>query len=177
MLTHQGWRKCTPHSRSGGTRPQGRALDWELSRRRAAERGRTARPLVSMACSDDPAGIVFPGGARGLEPPTPCLQSYVSTRVSGPDLGNRLSLSDRQVPLRTGANGSLMARDLGLGGRAVFRCPRPPELMGLALTCMRIEPGKGRDFPVARPTPPTQTQGGHGHRPVPVRTIGRPCAD
>jgi len=46
----------------------------------------------------------------GLEPPTPCLQSDVFSRVSGLDLGNRLSLSDRYVPLRTGGNGTLMAR-------------------------------------------------------------------
>ena len=47
---------------------------------------------------------------------TTCLQSDVSTRVSGSDLGNRLSLSDRDVPLGTEGNGTLMARDLGLAG-------------------------------------------------------------
>ena len=52
----------------------------------------------------------------GLEPPTPCLQSDVFTRVSGLDLHNRLSLSDRHVRLATGVNGTLMARDLGLDG-------------------------------------------------------------
>jgi hypothetical protein len=46
--------------------------------------------------------------------PSTCLQSDVSTRVSGSDLGNRLSLSDRDVPLGTEGNGTLMARDLGL---------------------------------------------------------------
>ena len=42
----------------------------------------------------------------GLEPPTPCLQSDVYARVLGPDLRNRVSLSDRYVPLETG--GTLM---------------------------------------------------------------------
>jgi hypothetical protein len=54
---------------------------------------------------------------RGLEPLTPCLQSDVFIRVSGLDLRDRLSLSDRHVPLWHGGNGTLMARDLGLGGR------------------------------------------------------------
>jgi hypothetical protein len=46
----------------------------------------------------------------GLEPPTPCLQSDVSIRVTGLDLHHRLAVSDRYVPLRTEANGTLMAR-------------------------------------------------------------------
>jgi hypothetical protein len=57
---------------------------------------------------------------RGLEPLTPCLQSDVFIRVSGLDLRDRLSLSDRHVPLWPGGNGTLMARDLGLGGRKDF---------------------------------------------------------
>jgi hypothetical protein len=52
---------------------------------------------------------------RGLEPLTPCLQSDVSTRVSGPDLRNRLSLSDRHVPLRTGGNDAPMFVKLFVG--------------------------------------------------------------
>src|SRR5215470_10782625 len=50
------------------------------------------------------------GGAKGTRTPDPCLQSDVSARVSGPDLHNRVSLSDRYVPLGTGGNGTLMAR-------------------------------------------------------------------
>jgi hypothetical protein len=45
---------------------------------------------------------------RGLEPLTPCLQSDVFSHVSGLDLGNRLSLSDRYVPLGTGGNDAPM---------------------------------------------------------------------
>jgi hypothetical protein len=82
---------------------------------------------------EDRAGVVSQVELGGLEPPTPCLQSDVSTRVSGPDLGNRLSLSDRHVPLRTGVNGTLMARDLGLGDRTVLRCPLSPDPMGFGL--------------------------------------------
>jgi hypothetical protein len=52
-----------------------------------------------------------------------CLQSDVSTPVSGSDQGNRLPLSDRRVPLRTAANGTLMARDLRAEGLAAR--PRP----------------------------------------------------
>jgi hypothetical protein len=46
------------------------------------------------------------------------LQSDVSTRVSSPDLRDRLSLSDRHVPLRTGGNGTLMARGSWSAGPA-----------------------------------------------------------
>ena len=42
----------------------------------------------------------------GPELPTPCLQSDVSTRVGGSDVGNQLPLSDRHVPLRTVVNGT-----------------------------------------------------------------------
>jgi hypothetical protein len=59
--------------------------------------------------------VIFVGEFRlvelgGLEPPTPCLQSDVSIRVTGLDLYHRLAVSDRYVPLRTEANGTLMAR-------------------------------------------------------------------
>jgi hypothetical protein len=43
-------------------------------------------------------------------PLIPCLQSDVSIRVSGSDLGKRLSLSGRHVALVTVVNGTLMAR-------------------------------------------------------------------
>jgi hypothetical protein len=51
----------------------------------------------------------------------PLLASDVSTRVSGLDLPNRLSLSERHVPLETGGNGTLMARDLGTRACAQHR--------------------------------------------------------
>jgi hypothetical protein len=68
---------------------------------------------------------------RGLEPLTPCLQSDVFACVSGSDLHSRLSVRDRHVPLRTGVNGTLMARDLGLGRRrqrVASTAPSPGEL-------------------------------------------------
>jgi hypothetical protein len=41
---------------------------------------------------------------------TPCLQIAVIARVTGAHLGGRLSVYDRDVPLGTGVNGTLMAR-------------------------------------------------------------------
>jgi hypothetical protein len=43
----------------------------------------------------------------GLEPPTPCLQSDVYGRCDGPDLARQLSVSSREIPQRTPANGTL----------------------------------------------------------------------
>lgn len=37
----------------------------------------------------------------------PCLQIVVIVRVSRPELGGRMSVSDRGVPLLTGVNGTL----------------------------------------------------------------------
>jgi hypothetical protein len=48
----------------------------------------------------------------------------VSTRVSGSDLGNRLSLSDRYVPPRTEVNGTLMAQRSRLEYPATSSRPR-----------------------------------------------------
>jgi hypothetical protein len=39
-----------------------------------------------------------------------CLQIAVIVRVSRPELGGRMSVSDRGVPLLTGVNGTLMVR-------------------------------------------------------------------
>jgi hypothetical protein len=44
------------------------------------------------------------GGARGLEPLTPCLQSDVSARCGSADLARQLSVSSREVPLPTAGN-------------------------------------------------------------------------
>jgi hypothetical protein len=43
----------------------------------------------------------------------PCLQSDVYTGSGGADLAGRLSVSSREIPQATPANGTLMARDLG----------------------------------------------------------------
>jgi hypothetical protein len=43
---------------------------------------------------------------RGLEPLTPCLQSDVSRRCDRADLASQLSVSSREVPLLTSANGT-----------------------------------------------------------------------
>ena len=48
--------------------------------------------------------------SRGLEPPTPCLQSDVYVRPRGADLAIRLSVSSRKIPQWTPVNGTLMAR-------------------------------------------------------------------
>jgi hypothetical protein len=47
---------------------------------------------------------------RGLEPLTPCLQSDVYARCDGADLARQLSVSSREIPQPTPANGTLMAR-------------------------------------------------------------------
>jgi len=82
---------------------------------------------------------------RGLEPLTPCLQSDVSVRPRGADLARQLSGSRLEIPLRTPANGTLTARDLGLGDQkrssAVTRLwawctnPIPPKARRDAVCC------------------------------------------
>jgi hypothetical protein len=51
----------------------------------------------------------FAGGAKGTRTLIPCLQSDVSARCGVADLARQLSISNRQIPLPTLANGTLMA--------------------------------------------------------------------
>ncbi len=55
----------------------------------------------------------LPGGAKGLEPRTPCLQSDVSVRSRGADLARQLSVSSREIPPPTPVNGTLMGAPRG----------------------------------------------------------------
>ena len=48
---------------------------------------------------------------RGLEPLTLCLQNGRITAVIGHDLPDHVAASDRDCPLQTPLNGTLMARD------------------------------------------------------------------
>ena len=50
---------------------------------------------------------------RPTDPLTPCLQSDVYTCCGHADLARLLSVSSRQIPQPTPANGTLMACDLG----------------------------------------------------------------
>ncbi|GAA4198977.1 hypothetical protein GCM10023074_28810 [Microbispora amethystogenes] len=47
---------------------------------------------------------------RGFEPLTSCLQIGLISRDNALDLGERQSASDREYPLLTALNGTLMAR-------------------------------------------------------------------
>jgi hypothetical protein len=94
----------------------------------------------------------------GLEPPTPCLQSDVFACGSGPDLRSRLSVRDRHVPLVTGGNGTLMARDLDLGGW------REPGRDRVVRAVWDPDPGQG----------PARTRGLRPH-PTPRTPASWPC--
>ena len=75
---------------------------------------------------------------RGLEPLTPCLQIGLSTCGHAADLVSGLSVSDRNVPLLTGVNGTLMARcttTVRQGISSVGHSPSYPSREGLQGRC------------------------------------------